>query len=145
MRGPISANGKRTGARARAPFVLLLAALAFLWQGFLAPVHTRTAPFGADGSRAVASELKALFGESAFVCVQAGDETPSPTHEKSCDDTCPLCQIQATGLAFWPHDDLVGAVRLDGAVSAIGPPVSPAPRRLQRVAQAQPRAPPLEA
>lgn len=138
-------GAKRAIAPARAALTLSLALLALIAQWFVAASHDMPARYAISPTSEAVAELKALFGETAVLCVQAGDETPVPGDKKPCDSTCPLCQMHSGALALWAPISQGLAVRFDGAATPIGYPATAAPSAVRRLTQAQPRAPPSEA
>jgi hypothetical protein len=128
--------------RLRGPVAACLAIFALLAQMLAPPVHQA-------GNRAevagVASELKALFGDAAVLCIQVEDGKRAPAPSRDCDDFCPLCQFHSgahalilPGLAGLP-------TRIDVGAETLGIAPAPSSHRTTHTAYAQPRAPPLEA
>jgi len=147
LRGEGQAGKRRTGrvgVRARAPLVLLIAALALLAQWFVAPLREMRA--NAPISQ-VAAELKATFGDAAVLCLQADADGSLPAHDPQnhCDDHCPLCQLHAGVMALWPPAQALPAMRVEIVADIRGPPSTPIPTKSFGAASAQPRAPPSEA
>ncbi len=92
-----------------------------------------------------AAELKATFGDTALLCLQADETTPGQ-QGRSCDDSCPLCQLHATGLALLlpPGPAELPLPPLADVLGEASFAQLPSPRRL-RATLAQPRAPPFQA
>jgi hypothetical protein len=125
----------------------LLVAFSLIVQLFAAatpPALAAPAFAGADDA-AIAAELKALFGDTAQLCVQAHDDKAPAKHAPfhHCCDQCPLCPFGAQAVAFVAPDLPVLPKRLKGDAHAIRAP--PGQDRLPAY-PAQPnsaRAPPL--
>jgi hypothetical protein len=131
----------------RPPLATFLVALSLIVQLFAAatpPPFAAPAFAGADDA-AVAAELKALFGDTAQLCVQVNDDKAPVQHNPAghCCDQCPLCRFAAQAVAFVAPDlpELPG--RLESEAHAIRAP--PARDILPKYpAQPNPaRAPPL--
>jgi hypothetical protein len=88
----------------------------------------RTVFTGTD-DRAIAAELKALFGDTAQLCIQITDDKAPAKHAPlgRCCDECPLCRPATQAVAFVPPDPPALPVRLLGNAHAIrAPPVDSA-------------------
>ena len=101
---------------------------------------------GAGDTEAVAAlgALTALLGPNAALCQRADASAPgSPSHNSHhCCDDCALCQLDGHTAALAPS---CGAILLPFANNArpLEIPGDASFSRLQRVAFAQPRAPPI--
>ena len=107
----------------RSPLATFLVALSLVVQLFAAatpPAMAAPAFAGADGA-AISAELKALFGDTAQLCVQVGDNKAPPRHAPSghCCDQCPLCRFAAEAVAFVLPNLPALPDRLDGDAHAI--------------------------
>ena len=105
----------------RSPLATFLVALSLIVQLFAAatpPAMAAPAFAGADDA-AIAAELKALFGDTAQLCVQVNDDKAPAKHAPSghCCDQCPLCRFAAQAVAFVSPDlpALPGSARQRGA------------------------------
>ena len=140
-------RAKRRLSSFRSPLTAFVVALSLVVQLFAAatpPAFAAPAFAGADDA-AIAAELKALFGDTAQLCVQVNDDTAPAKHNPPghCCDQCPLCRFAAQAVAFVAPDLPALPGRLDGEAHAIrAPPV----RDVLPAYPAQPnpaRAPPL--
>ena len=145
--------GRRVGQAAggltapRSPLMALLVAFSLFVQLFAAatpPALAAPAFAGADDA-SIAAELKALFGDTAQLCVQVNDDKAPPKHNPSghCCDQCPLCRFAAQAVAFVAPDLPALPGRLESEAHAIRAPPA---RDILRAYPAQPnpaRAPPL--
>jgi len=122
-------GGRRTRRRARrtggglrsfrSPLTALIVAISLLGQLFaVATQPALAAPaFSAAHTAAVAADLKAIFGDTAYLCAHIDDQgAPSPHTPGRCCDQCPLCRFAAQAVAFVPPDapalpDRLGADR----------------------------------
>ena len=140
-RGRRGANGRRS------PWTAMLVALSLVVQLFAAatPSAIAAAAFAGADDAAIAAQLKALFGDTAQLCVQVNDDKAPVKHAPSshCCDQCPLCRFAAQAVAFVSPDLPALPGRLDGEAHAIrAPPVRDV--LLPYPAQPNPaRAPPL--
>lgn len=146
MRGEGRAKRKRSRwAHVRAPLAVFLATLALVAQ-LLAPTSHRMA--GPAGAAEVAAELKAAFGDLAVLCIQA-DESKSQgapaDRPHPCDDCCPLCQFAAAAHALDLPTSSGEPIRTEAAAERLAFYSDFVRRKPQRIAFAQPRAPPFEA
>jgi hypothetical protein len=140
-RGRRGANGRRS------PWTAMLVALSLVVQLFAAatpPAMAAPAFAGADDA-AIAAQLKALFGDTAQLCVQVNDDKGPAKHTPSghCCDQCPLCRFAAQAVAFVSPDLPVLLGRIDSEAHAIRAPPS---HDIRPAYPAQPnpaRAPPL--
>ncbi len=149
MSGAAGKTTKRRGG-ARAPSSRALSRLAVLLAAFALFAQLMALPYHHANARpdtaSVAATLKATFGDSAFLCAQAGDEASSTSPERRqghCDDGCPLCQFAAQAVLLVAPAPALPA-RLDGAHE---PPTAHADfdwDKPRPTGFAQPRAPPLE-
>jgi hypothetical protein len=101
-------RAKRRPTAFRSPLATFLVALSLVVQLFAAatpPAMAAPAFAGADDA-AIAAELKALFGDTAQLCVQVGDDKVPARHAPSghCCDQCPLCRFAAQAVAFVSPD-----------------------------------------
>jgi hypothetical protein len=140
-------RAKRRLTAFRSPLAAFVVALSLVVQLFAAatpPAIAAPAFAGADDA-AIAAQLKALFGDTAQLCVQVNDDKAPAKHAPSshCCDQCPLCRFAAQAVAFVSPDLPALPGRLDGEAHAIrAPPV----RDVLPPYPAQPnpaRAPPL--
>jgi hypothetical protein len=95
---------KRRLTAFRSQLAAFLVALSLVVQLFAAatpPAMAAPAFAGADDA-AIAAELKALFGDTAQLCVQVNDDKAPAKHAPSshCCDQCPLCRFAAQTVAF---------------------------------------------
>ena len=99
---------------------------------------------GADDA-AIAAELKALFGDTAQLCVQVNDDKGPARHAPSshCCDQCPLCRFAAQAVAFVSPDLPALPGRLDSEAHAIRAPPSQDVRPAYPAQPNPARAPPL--
>jgi hypothetical protein len=140
-------RAKRRLTAFRSPVATFVVALSLVIQLLAAatpPAIAAPAFAGADDA-AIAAELKALFGDTARLCVQVNDDKAPAKHAPSshCCDQCPLCRFAAQAVAFVSPDLPALPGRLDGEAHASrAPPV----RDVLPPYPAQPnpaRAPPL--
>ena len=108
------------------PLTAFLVALSLIVQLFAAatpPALAAPAFAGADDA-AIAAELKALFGDTAQLCVQVNDDKAPANHNPSshCCDQCPLCRFAAQAVAFVAPDLPALPGRLDSDAHAIRAP-----------------------
>ena len=99
---------KRRPTALRSQLAAFLVALSLVVQLFAAatpPAMAAPAFAGADDA-AIAAELKALFGDTAQLCVQVNDDKASGQAHPSghCCDQCPLCRFAAQAVAFVSPD-----------------------------------------
>jgi hypothetical protein len=104
----------------------LLVALSLIVQLFAAatpPALAAPAFVGADDA-ATAAELKAVFGDTAQLCVQINDDKAPAKHSPSghCCDQCPLGRFAAQAVAFVLPNLPALSERLDGDAHAIRAP-----------------------
>src|SRR3984885_397895 len=97
-------RAKRRQTAFRSPLTAFLVALSLIVQLFAAatpPALAAPAFAGADDA-AIAAELKALFGDTAQLCVQVDDDKGPAKHNRSahCCDQCPLCRFAAQAVTF---------------------------------------------
>jgi hypothetical protein len=112
----VDSRGRRQGRRAerarcgvaalRSPLTALIVALSLIVQLIAIPYRQALAAPAqpvAD-TAAIAADLKATFGDVAFLCVQADDKgAPSPLAPAGhCGDQCPLCRFFAQVAALIP-------------------------------------------
>jgi hypothetical protein len=92
----------------RSPLATFLVALSLVVQLFAAATPTAIAApaFAGADDAAIAAELKALFGDTAQLCVQVSDDKAPAKHAPSghCCDQCPLCRFAAQAVAFVSPD-----------------------------------------
>ena len=94
----------------RSPLATFLVALSLVVQLFAAATATPPAiaapAFAGADDAAIAAELKALFGDTAQLCVQVSDDKAPAKHAPSghCCDQCPLCRFAAQAVAFVSPD-----------------------------------------
>jgi hypothetical protein len=108
-----------------ATFIVTLSLVVQLFAAATPPAMAAPAFAGADDA-AIAAELKALFGDTAQLCVQVNDDKAPAKHAPSshCCDQCPLCRFAAQAVAFVSPDLPALPGRLDSEAHAIrAPPV----------------------
>ena len=145
--------GRRVGQAAggltapRSPLMALLVAFSLFVQLFAAatPPELAAPAFAGADDASIAAELKALFGDTAQLCVQVNDDKAPPKHNPSCHccDQCPLCRFAAQAVAFVAPDLPALPGRLESEAHAIRAPPA---RDILPAYPAQPnpaRAPPL--
>jgi len=127
--------------RFRAAGAVCLAILALLAQMLAAPLHQMAAHAEIAG---VASELKAVFGDAAVLCINVEDGGDAPAPARDCDDSCPLCQFHSGAHALiLPYlAGLPTRIGASGRTLGLAPAVS---LKNTHKAFAQPRGPPLAA
>jgi hypothetical protein len=88
----------------RSPLTTFAVALSLIFQLFAAaaPPALATPAFAGADDVAIAAELKALFGDTAQLCVQVNDDKAPAQHNPSgpCCDQCPLCRFAAQAVTF---------------------------------------------
>jgi hypothetical protein len=119
-------RAKRRPTALRSPFATFLVALSLIVQLFAAatpPAMAAPAFAGADDA-AIAAQLKALFGDTAQLCVQVNDDKTPAKHAPSghCCDQCPLCRFAAQAVAFVSPELPVLPGRIDREAHAIRTP-----------------------
>jgi hypothetical protein len=112
----------------RSPLATFAVALSLIVQLFAAatpPALAAPAFAGADDA-AIAAELRAVFGDTAQLCVQVNDDKAPAKHAPSghCCDQCPLCRFAAQAAAFVPPDLPALPERLHTDAHAIRAPPS---------------------
>ena len=125
-------------------FLVALSLVVQLFAAATPPAIAAPAFAGADDA-AIAAELKALFGDTAQLCVQVSDDKVPAKHAPSghCCDQCPLCRFAAQAVAFVPPDLPAAPERLGSDAHTIRAPPG---HDLLPAYHAQPnpaRAPPL--
>ena len=110
----------------RSTLTALVVALSLVVQLFAAatpPAFAAPASAGADDA-AIAAELKALFGDTAQLCVEVNDDKAPVQHNPAghCCDQCPLCRFAAQAVAFVEPDLLALPGRLESEAHAIRAP-----------------------
>ena len=139
-------RGRRGAIERRSPWTALLVALSLIVQLFAAatpPAMAAPAFAGADDA-AIATQLKALFGNTAQLCAHADDQSAPAQHRPChCCDQCLLCGCASQAMAFVSPDLPALRGRIDSKAHAIrAPPGEDV--RLAYPAQPNPaRAPPL--
>ena len=107
----------------RSPLATFLVALSLVVQLFaaVAPPAMAAPVFGGSDDAVIAAELKALFGDTAQLCVQVSDDKAPANHAPSghCCDQCPLCRFGAEAVAFVSPDLPVLLGRIDREAHAI--------------------------
>ena len=105
-----------------------MVALSLIIQLVAIPYHqARAAPEFADAdTAAVVADLKATFGDVAFLCVQVDDKGAPAGHNRNghCNDQCPLCRFFAQMGTLVPPDVPALPKRFD----LDRRPISPAPQ-----------------
>jgi hypothetical protein len=119
-------RGKRhaTSFWSRLPaFLVALSLIVQLFAAATPPAFAAPVFAGADDA-AVAAELKALFGDTAQLCVQANDDKAPVQHNPAghCCDQCPLCRFAAQAVAFVAPDLPAAPGRLESEAHAIRAP-----------------------
>jgi len=107
----------------RSPLTALIVAISLLAQLFaVAAQPALAAPaFSAAHAAAVAADLKAVFGDTAYLCAHIDDQgAPSPHAPGHCCDQCPLCRFAAQAVAFVPPDAPALPERLGADCRTIG-------------------------
>jgi hypothetical protein len=129
----------------RSPLTAFIVVLSLLVQLVAIPYHQSLAApdFAASETAAIAAELKATFGDAAYLCVQVDDKGAPLAPTGHCDDQCPLCRFGLQAAALVAPELPALPVRLDAACRSLGAtpergavPVCPAQRN-------RARAPPL--
>ena len=95
-----------TGRRSRlGAFLVAFSLIVQLFAAATPPSIAAPAFAGADDA-AIAAQLKALFGDTAQLCVQVNDDKAPAKHAPSrhCCDQCPLCRFAAQTVAFVSPD-----------------------------------------
>jgi hypothetical protein len=112
----------------RSPLTELILAFSLIVQLFAAatPQAIAAPAFAGADDAAIAAELKALFGDTAQLCVQVNDDKAPVKHNPAsrCCDQCPLCRFAAQAVAFVAPDLPALPGRLDGEAHAIRAPPS---------------------
>jgi hypothetical protein len=121
-------RAKRRLRSFRSPLTALVVALSLVVQLFAAatpPAFAAPAFAGADDA-AIAAELKALFGDTAQLCVQVNDDKAPVQHNPAghCCDQCALCRFAAQAVAFVEPDLPALHGRLGSEAHAIHAPPS---------------------
>ena len=116
-------RAKRRLSSFRSPLTAFVVALSLVVQLFAAatpPAFAAPAFAGADDA-AIAAELKALFGDTAQLCVQVNDDKAPLQHSPfgHCCDQCALCRFAAQAVAFVEPDLLALPGRLESEAQAI--------------------------
>jgi hypothetical protein len=118
------AKRRLTPFRSRLPaFLVALSLIVQLFAAATPPAFAAPAFAGADDA-AVAAELKALFGDTAQLCVQVNDDKAPVQHNPAghCCDQCPLCRFAAQAVAFVAPDLPAAPGRLESEAHAIRAP-----------------------
>ena len=143
--GTWRAERRLTAFRSRpGAFLVAFSLIVQLFAAATPPAMAAPAFAGADDA-AIAAQLKALFGDTAQLCVQVNDDKGPAKHTPSghCCDQCPLCRFAAQAVAFVSPDLPVLLGRIDSEAHAIRAPPS---HDIRPAYPAQPnpaRAPPL--
>jgi hypothetical protein len=108
----------------RSPLAAFLVALSLIVQLFAAatpPAFAAQAFAGADDA-AIAAELRAVFGNTAELCVHVNDDSATGKHAPSghCCDQCPLCRIVGQAAVFIPPNAPALPQRLNAGRHTIG-------------------------
>ena len=114
-------RARRGSTSFRSPLAAFVVAFSLIVQLFAAATPPAlAAPAFADDA-AIAAQLKALFGDTAQLCVQVNDDKAPVKHAPSshCCDQCPLCRFAAQAVAFVSPDLPALPGRLDGEAHAI--------------------------
>jgi hypothetical protein len=148
---PTFASTKRRARPCLTPFQSSLTgwfvALSLIVQLFAAPAPpVFAAPaFGGADDAGIATELRALFGDTAQLCVQVNDERAPAQHHPCghCDDQCPLCRFTAQIAAIVASDLSVLIGRRESEAHAIRAPPDGASLPAYPAQPNPARAPPL--
>lgn len=136
--------GRAAATGFRQAFVAWIAVVALVVQLGSAPMPQAMAGAGDAEAVAALGALTALLGPNAALCQRGDVSAPrSPSHNSHhCCDDCALCQLDGHAAALAPSS---GAILLPFANNArpLEIPADAGFSRLQRVAFAQPRAPPI--
>ncbi len=127
-------GGRKYGLRMRrkpafrsplAAFVVALSLVVQLFAAATPPAMAAPAFAGADDA-AIAAQLKALFGDTAQLCVQVTDDKAPAKHAPSghCCDQCPLCRFAAQAVAFVAPDLPALPGRFEGEAHPIRAPLA---------------------
>ena len=88
---------------------------------------------------AIVAELRAAFGEAAWLCTQGDDKGAPVSPAGDCDDHCPFCQFAAQAATLIAPDAPVLPVPRDASFGTLGAapvtgalPVSPTKRSRAR-------------
>jgi hypothetical protein len=140
-------RGKRRLTSLQSPLAAFVVALSLIVQLFAAatpPAFAAPAFAGADDA-AIAAELKALFGDTAQLCIQVNDDKAPAKHNPSghCCDQCPLCRFAAQAVAFVAPDLPALPERLESDAHSIRAPPSEDVLPAYPVQPNPARAPPL--
>jgi hypothetical protein len=122
--GTRRAKRRPTPFRFRLPaFVVALSLIVQLFAAATPPAFAAPVFAGADDA-AIAAELKALFGDTAQLCVQVNDDKAPGRHNPAghCCDQCPLCRFAAQAVAFVAPDLPAAPGRLESEAHAIRAP-----------------------
>jgi hypothetical protein len=118
-------RAKRRLASLRSRLAAILVALSLIVQLFAAatpPAFAAPAFAGAQDA-AIAAGLKAVFGDTAQLCVHADDQSAPAQHGPChCCDQCLLCGCAAQAVAFVSPDLPVLPGRIDSDAHAIRAP-----------------------
>ena len=109
----------------RSPLTALLVAFSLIVQliAAAAPPAASAAPYSGADDAAVAAELRALFGDSAALCVHDEDSGAPVKHAPGhCCDQCPLCRPLSQTAAYVPPDAPALPERVNGGAQAIRAP-----------------------
>jgi hypothetical protein len=140
-------RAKFGAAERRSPLTAFIVAFSLIVQLLAAttpPALAAPAFAGADDA-AIAAELKALFGDTAQLCVQVNDDKAPAKHAPSghCCDQCPLCRFAAQAAAFVTPDLPALPERLRTDAHAIRAPPGQDVLPAYRAQPNSARAPPL--
>ena len=102
MRCRARQSDARSIARRSTAVVFAFALIVQLFAGAMPP----SSAFAGAEDAAIAAQLKAVFGDTAELCVQINDDKGSSKHAPSshCSDQCLLCRFAAQALAFVSPD-----------------------------------------
>jgi hypothetical protein len=136
--------GRAAAAGFRRGFVAWIAIVALVVQLGSAAVPQAMAGAGDAESVAALGALKALLGPNAALCQRGDASAPgSPSHNSHhCCDDCALCQLDGHTAALAPSSAAILPPFANNA-GPLGIRRDTGFSRLQRVAFAQPRAPPI--
>jgi len=120
-------RARRRSASFRSALTAFCVALALVVQLIAMPYQQALAgpALAASDTAAIATGLKAIFGDAAGFCAHIDDKGAPTPHGpcNHCDDQCPLCRFVAQAAAFVPPD----APALPGRPAAVRHAIGSAP------------------
>jgi hypothetical protein len=132
------------GPSYRSSATTLIVALSLLLQFVLSPFHQAllAADATAPDAALVAADLKAIFGDTAAICVRTDDRRGPAAPAGDCGDHCVLCQFAAHAATLTATGGPVLPVRRGDAFALNFPPeIGTLPLLL--TGQSRARAPPF--